>query len=136
MKNLILALCALIFITSCSLGDDENISYHYEMLKIDSFVTPASFTIGETAAITIRYLQPTECHFFDGLYYEKDLNKRIIAVQTRVLQNISCPILNNTIVEKTFNFKATSNGTYIFKFYKGKDANGADLFENIEIPVI
>lgn len=136
MKNLFLTLFSLVFITSCSLDDDKNPKYHYEILKVDSFVVPASFTMGETAVITVKYLKPTDCHFFDGFYYEKDLNKRIVAVQSRVLQEQSCPTLTGVIVEKTFNFKATSNGTYVFKFYKGKDANGADLFDEIEIPVI
>ena len=135
MKKLILALFIVVFITSCSLDDDNNPKYHYEILKVDSFIVPAFFTLGETAEIKVKYIKPTECHYFDGFYYEKDLNKRIVAVQSRVLQEPSCLALNNIIVEKTFNFKATSNGTYIFKFYKGKDANGLNLFEEIEIPV-
>jgi hypothetical protein len=135
MKNLIFALCTLIFITSCSLDDDNNPKYHYEILKVDSFIVPAFFTLGETSVITVKYLRPTECHFFDGFYYEKDLNKRIIAIQSRVLQEPTCLPLINTIVQRTFNFKATSNGTYIFKFYKGVDALGVDVFEEIEIPV-
>ena len=135
MKKLFFALFTLVFITSCSINDDDNQKYHYEILKVDSFTVPASFTLGETSVITVRYLRPTECHFFDGFYYEKDLNKRIIAVQSRVLQEPTCLPLINEVVEKTFNFKATSNGSYIFKFYKGVDANNVDVFEEVEIPV-
>ncbi len=135
MKKLILAIFTLVFITSCSVDDSNSPKYHYEILKVDSFIVPAFFTLGETSVITVKYKSPSTCHYFDGFYYERDLNKRLIAIQSRVLQGSTCLPLTDVVVEKTFNFKATSNGSYIFKFYKGVDANGADIFEDIEIPV-
>lgn len=135
MKRIIFSLLAAFLITSCSINDEDNVKFHYEILQVDSFVVPTSFTLGETAVITVKYLKPTECHFFDGFYYEKDLNKRTVAVQARVMQEETCLPLINEVVEKSFNFKPTSNGTYIFKFYKGKDAQGENIFEEIEIPV-
>jgi hypothetical protein len=38
--------------------------------------------------------------------------------------------------EVSFNFYVTNTGSYIFKFYKGEDANGQNIFEEVEIPVI
>jgi hypothetical protein len=135
MKKLFLAFFAFVLFSSCSLDEHNGPKFHYEILKVDSYVVPASFTLGESAPITVRYLKPTECHFFDGFYYEKDLNKRTIAVQTRVMQEETCLPLINEVVVKSFNFLPTSNGTYIFRFYKGVDANNIDVFEEVEIPV-
>ena len=82
--------------------------------------------------IPIAYDDPHD--FFDGFYYDKDLNTRTIGVQTRVLDN-NCPAKVSDPVEVTFKFYVINNGSYIFKFYKGEDANGTNIFETVEIPV-
>jgi hypothetical protein len=40
------------------------------------------------------------------------------------------------LVDATFNFIVTSNGTYIFKFWQGEDDNGNDLYYIVEVPVV
>jgi hypothetical protein len=40
------------------------------------------------------------------------------------------------ISEVSFNFMVSNTGSYIFKFYKGKDSAGKDIFEEVEIPVV
>jgi hypothetical protein len=55
-------------------------------------------------------------------------------VQTLVSENTTC-IADTTSEEVSFNFYVTSNGSYIFKFFKGVDEAGNDLFHEVEIPV-
>ena len=95
----------------------------------------ASFTLGQTYEIKLKYQRPTSCHFYQGLYYDKNLNTRTIAIQTAVKNNQACTQDIPPIAEVSFNFTATNIGTYIFKFYKGKDTKGEDVFEDVEISV-
>ena len=52
-----------------------------------------------------------------------------------MFDNATCETLENELVENTFNFKVTSNGSYIFKFWQGEDEAGEDQYLTIEIPV-
>lgn len=135
MKKFVLLLLAVITVSSCSLEDDGQ-RYYYEVLPVESFEVPESFVLGQTYEIKVTYKKPSNCHIFNGFYYEKDLNTRIIGIQTTVLDNDDCQDLENSEpIAASFDFQVVSNGTYIFKFYKGEDAEGNNIFEEVEIPV-
>ncbi len=134
MKKIIAILIIVFTLNSCNVNDDQT-NYRYEVLPVESFTVPTSFTLGETYEIKVKYKRPTDCYFFEGFYYEKDLNIRTIGVQTSVIEKNDCTVFNGDPIEVSFNFYVTSNGSYIFKFYKGEDANGANIFEEVEIPV-
>lgn len=140
MKKLIpilfLAIIAITTFSSCELNDDNKINYHFELIPTESAVFPESFVVGRTYTIKVYYKRPTSCHFFDGFYYEKNLNVRTIAIQTSVIHDNSCTTLNEEPVEATFDFMPTNEGSYIFKFYKGKDQYGQNLFIEYEVPVV
>jgi hypothetical protein len=106
------------------------------VLPIDSFVVPTSFTLGQTYSIKLKFQKPTSCHYYQGIYYDKNLNTRTIAVQTAAQKDQVCTQEIPPLSEVSFNFFVTSNGSYIFKFYKGEDAAGKDIFEEVEIPVV
>lgn len=133
MKKIVLLFIAISIFNSCSPNGD-NPKYHYEILPIESYTVPQSFKLGQTYPIKMKFKKRTTCHDFQGFYYEKNLNIRTVAVQSVVFENSNCQI-DTTSVEVSFNFNVTSNGSYIFKFYKGKDVSGKDLFHEIEIPV-
>ncbi|TRX27000.1 hypothetical protein FNW25_06995 [Flavobacterium franklandianum] len=135
MKKIVLFLILITSFLSCSL-DDDSPTYTYEILPVDSYVVPASFTLGQTYEIKLKYQKPTSCHIYQGIYYEKNLNTRTIAVQTAVQNNQVCTMEIPPISEVSFNFMVTNTGSYIFKFYKGKDTAGEDIFEDVEIPVV
>lgn len=140
MKKLIsilfMAIIAVTAFSSCELGDDDNVNYHFELIPTESAVFPESFIMGRTYTIKVYYKRPTSCHFFEGFYYEKNLNVRTIAVQTSVIHSDSCTEMDEAPVEASFDFVPTSNGSYIFKFYKGKDQHGDNLFLEYEVPVV
>jgi hypothetical protein len=135
MKKIALFIVLITSFIGCSINND-NTSYTYDVLPIDSYVVPTSFTLGQTYEIKLKYQNPSSCHIFQGIYYDKNLNTRTIAIQTAVKNNQTCSTEIPPLSEVSFNFEVTSNGSYIFKFYKGKDANGEDIFEDVEIPVV
>lgn len=135
MKKIVLFLIVITSFLSCSI-DDNIPTYTYEILPVDSYVVPASFTLGETYEIKLKYQKPTVCHIYQGIYYEKNLNTRTIAIQTAVEKNQVCTMQLPPLSEVSFNFIVSNTGSYIFKFYKGEDASGKDIFEEVEIPVV
>ena len=134
MKKFVLLTLVLLTLTGCSV-DNNQPNYSYEVNPIDSYTIPTEFKLGETYEITLKFTRPTECHFYQGIYYSKDLNVRTIAIQTAVDKNQACAQVVPAQSEVTFNFLVTNTGSYIFKFYKGKDANGVNQFEEVEVPV-
>lgn len=134
LKILIIISLAIVLFFSCS-NDDDKENYHFELLKIDSVVLPDTLVLGETHELKVMYYRPTTCHGFNGFYYKKNLNIRTIAVESIVVENDDCVDLNNEVREATLNFYVTNNGSYIFKFWQGKNENGDDLFLEYEIPV-
>jgi hypothetical protein len=133
MKKITLIFVALLMLYSCTVEDNRP-KYHYEILPIESYTVPESFVLGATYPIKMKYKKGTNCHQFQGFYYEKNLNIRTVAVQTLVSENTTCAA-DTASVEVSFNFYVTSNGSYIFKFFKGVDEAGNDLFHEVEIPV-
>ena len=134
MKKL-LVLCSILILASCSINDDGT-NYSFEVLPVESVDIPDEFELGKTYPITISYLRPTTCYSFKEFYYLKENNERTVAPITYVFENNDCTDLEDTLVEATFNFIVTSNGSYIFKFWQGEDASGEDQYLIIEVPVV
>ena len=135
MKKIVLFIVLITSVLSCSV-DNDNTTYTYSVLPVEGYVVPTSFTLGETYEIKLKYQKPSSCHIYQGIYYDKDLNTRTIAIQTAVQNNQVCTADVPPISEVSFNFIVNNTGSYIFKFYKGKDANGENIFEEVEIPVV
>ncbi len=136
MKRLLVLCLSLLLFASCSLNDDDGKNYSFEVLPVESVDIPDSFELGETYPITISYFRPTTCYSFKELYYLKENNERTVAPITYVFENNDCTNLEDDLVEATFNFIVTSNGSYIFKFWQGEDTNGEDQYLTIEVPVL
>ena len=117
--------------------ENNNRNVYFELLPVDSVIMPAEFHVNTENLIVIKFLRPTSCHAFDSFYYVKDGFTRTVAVQSYVVEeNGGCTTLTNQIAEQTLRFQPTETGTYTFKFWKGKDSNGANIFEEITIDVI
>ncbi len=134
MKRLIILSLTLILFASCSLKDD-GIDYTLDILPIESVDIPDTFTLGETYPITVSYFRPSTCHAFKEFYYLKSNNERTVAVINYDYNGTNCAALQDELVEATFNFIVTSNGSYIFKFWQGVDTNEVDKYLTIEVPV-
>ena len=134
MKKLLICLFTL-SIFSCSIGDDTP-DTHFEILPVESIVIPEEFDLGVTYEIMLTYIRPSTCHAFNDIYYVAELNERTVAIVTTVFNGGNNCEEIATELETSFNFKATSSGSYIFKFWQGEDDNGEDQYLTIEVPVI
>ena len=113
-------------------ADDPN--YRYEYLPIDSAITPESFTFGETDTITMTYFLLNGCYSFDQIYKEVKGTTSTVAVSAIVELDLFCT--EALIEEQTkFTVKATQKEDYVFKFYKGLDSTGSEIFEEVVVPV-
>ncbi|MFV9549550.1 hypothetical protein [Algibacter sp. PT7-4] len=135
MKKLLLLCLTLILCASCSI-DDDGTNYSFEILPVESVDIPDEFIMGEVYPITVSYLKPSSCHAFKEFYYLKENNVRTVAPITYVFNDNDCEAIEDDLVEATFNFKVTSNGSYIFKFWQGEDTDGETQYLTIEVPVV
>jgi hypothetical protein len=136
MKKIALFLVLVITLFSCSTNNDDSENFNFSVLPIESYTLPESFKLGETYEIKLKYQRPTSCHIYQGLYYDKNVNTRTIAIQTATIANQVCTLEIPPLSEVSFNFLVTTTGSYVFKFYKGKDAADKNLFEEVEIQVV
>ncbi len=133
MKRLLLNLLLVFLLVSCSLDDDSN-NFSIETLPVKEATVPIEFDFGSNYNITIKYDLPSGCHSFYNLYYKYEDTSRIVAVNSRVDQNDAC---TDDIREITYVFEVNvvQREDYIFKFWKGTDAGGENIFEEIIVPV-
>ncbi|WP_203256696.1 hypothetical protein [Hyunsoonleella ulvae] len=134
MKKFLILSCLVTLLFSCSL-DDDSTNFSVEILPIESVDIPDEFTLGEVYPITVTYERPSNCHAFREFYYARHNNERTVAVVNTVFEQNTCEDLTDETLTATFNFQVTSNGSYIFKFWQGKDDNDEDIFLEIEVPV-
>lgn len=142
MKKIILLLILSFILNSCSM-EDSSPEVSYELLPIKSCSMPYFFISGQTYELEMFYVQPSSCHIYKGIYFEKEGNTRIVAIQASVIASSSC-VTNpadstgtNSEIEQSvkFNFTATGNEAYLFKFWTGKNQQGEDTYYEVEVPV-
>ena len=137
MKKLVSIVLALFLLNSCSVDQDEQPNYTVSVLPIESVIMPTVSTTlpaPTTYPIIIKYKNPNSCTRYNGFYYKKDSNIRIVGITASVLQE-NCTPLTGAPLEVELKFLPSNTGKYIFKFYKGKDAAGNNLFVTDTIPV-
>lgn len=134
MKKIVALIGIFLLTISCSKESDEP-NVRYELLAVDSVEMPAQFTVDTENEIIINFLRPSKCHVFDGFYYEKEGLTRTVAIQSFVLEQGNCSEIVTELSTQILKFKPTEVGTYLFKFWKGKDTAGQDVFEEFSIVV-
>jgi len=135
MKRLFLLCLTILTLSSCSI-DDDSPNFYYEILPVENVVIPEEFVLGETYEITVSYFRPSGCYVFNDFYYASELNERTVAVINTVYSDQACATFENELVDVSFNFLVTSNGSYVFKFWQGEDENGNDTYYIVEVPVV
>lgn len=139
MKKLLLLIAVLITICSCSIDDGPRQQFHLEFLPVESVDVPDHFVRGQNYDIKVYYRRPNDCYYYDDFYYEANGNTRTVAVQSIVIEDANCePITDAAPEEASFNFLCANiytNTSYLFKFYKGTDAEGNQEFLEVEVPV-
>jgi len=134
MKKIILLFASVLLFYSCLNSDTDRVNLAYELLPIDEYTVPESFTFGEQDTINIKYSLKNGCYYFDNIYYEYQDTTRIVAVRAVVELDSNC---TQAITQYDYDLvvTATQEKDYLFKFYKGQDANGDSIFEEVVVPV-
>jgi len=135
MKKYIALFIVLFFALSCD-TEDKGTKFHLEILPIETATLPVEFKKDSIYELPFTYIRPSNCHIYEGFYYEKSSNKRTIAIQTTVLEQDNCGAAPLNPLTEVLNFKPTTEASYIFRLFKGTDSAGQDIFEEIEIPVV
>ncbi|TVZ56321.1 hypothetical protein OD91_1605 [Lutibacter sp. Hel_I_33_5] len=132
MKKFISLFIGLFIFYACA--EDDELSYKYEFLKIDEYNVPASFKLGEIDSITVKYTLFGGCYQFNDLYYEYQDTARVVAITSVVFLDQPC---TKELIKREHKFavKATQKEDYLFRFWKGKDANDKNIFDDVVIPV-
>jgi hypothetical protein len=133
MKKIALFLVLMTTLLSCSV--DEPDRYTNYILPIESYTLPATFTVGATHEVKLKYQKPTACYNYKGIYYYSENNNRTIAIYADVKNGETCSEALPPLTEVSFSFKPETAGTYVFKFYKGPDEAGKDKFEEVNVVV-
>lgn len=135
MKKILLLLVVLATITACTPDNGPTDTYTFHVLAVDSYTLPATFKLGVADTIKLKYQKPSACHIYQGIVYNREEKTRTIAIQTAVKDNEVCSTEVPPLSELSFTFLPTETGSYIFKFYKGKNTDGTNKFESVEIQV-
>ena len=133
MKKIALFLVLITSLLSCSV--DQPDSYTSYVLPVDSYTMPATFVVGGSYEVKLKYQKPTACYNYGGIYYYAENNTRTIGIYANVKAGEVCSEELPPLTEVSFTFSPTTAGTYIFKFYKGPDSSGANVFEDVEVVV-
>ena len=133
--NTLKILLPLILLSACDIGDDE-VSYHFVSLSAVAVDMPEEFRLNETYEIGVTVLEPNGCTKFAGfdILPEQTTVRRVVAIGTEQV-DVPCTELLSE-VQTSFDFICLYPGTYVFRFWSGKNAAGTDQFMEIEVPVI
>lgn len=133
MKKIIPLVAGLLLFYSC-INNDNKLNFVYEILPIDEYTVPASFTFEVTDTIKVKYSLKNSCYFFDNIYYEYQDTTRIVAVRALMETDKACA---QAITQHEYKLIITPNQEedYVFKFWKGLDSNGENIFEEVIVPV-
>ncbi|MEM7380640.1 MAG: hypothetical protein AAF361_05510 [Bacteroidota bacterium] len=133
-KMLILLLVLAVPLVSCNL-DDDGVNFNFVALQIVSAELPESFTQNQTYEITVTYVRPNGCTFFEGFdISEAGTTVRNVVAVGSELQDQACTQATEEVTA-TFNFIVLHSDDYLFRFWIGEDAEGEPEFLEIEVPV-
>lgn len=136
MKKLFLLGFLVCTAFACSPDDDEFPTFFYETLPVESVDVPEEFVFGNTYQISMTYLKPSGCHLFNDFYYVTEFNQRTVAIIATVFPDEECEPLEDEVEEVFFNFQVNNTETYVFRFWKGEDESGDDVYHIVEVPVV
>jgi ABC-type dipeptide/oligopeptide/nickel transport system permease subunit len=134
IKKLLLLIITILTVSSCSLRDEES-NLSIETLPIKQAEVPIEFDYGAIYKLKVLFDLPSGCHSFYDLFYQYENSTRIVAINSVVNTKMAC---TEVLIEREFEFevKVTQQADYIFKFWKGTDNAGNDIFEEIIVPVV
>lgn len=136
MNKVLIILFLSICCSNCSIDDDANPSFSFELIPVLDAELPEELKKDSIYDFKVRYLRPTTCHGFRGYDYNHNGNERIVAIVNIVSSEALCTKLEQDTVQTDLSVRITQDDFYLFKFWQGKDAEGKNKFLTKRIPVI
>lgn len=133
MKRIIFLILVAFAVNSCSMNDEPD--REFVLLPIEEVIMPDSYTAGNISAMLIKYRRPSQCHIFDGFYYDINETTRTVSIRAVKLNQNNCPDDVANLYEVPLEFKPMVAGNYTFKFWLGTNADGIDEYSVYEIVV-
>lgn len=134
MKKLALLLTGILIFSSCLTSENLPSNVTFEILTIDEYDVPDTFIVGEVDTIAVKYTLPNNCYSFENVYYEVQDTTRIVAINSFVRLEENCSDVEIQ-EEHKFTVFVSQQEDYVFKFYKGRDNDGNDIFDEVVVPV-
>ena len=129
-----IGLFLLLGLTACKLEDD-GIKYHFLPLQITSVEMPDSFTLNETYEISVTFIKPSNCVFFEGFdVRQADTTVRNVVVIGSEIDDQVCTQAIEEVTE-TFDFLVIYDQTYVFRYWTGEDENGEPEYLVVTVPI-
>ena len=132
MKTIFYFLSIVIFVSSCSI--DEGPNYEYRILPIENATAPQKFILNSVDTLKLQYKLPTACYRFNNVYYQYQDTTRIVAINTLYNEETTCTALDS-IYSYNVLVNVKQREDYVFKLWKGNDANGSPMYDEIIVPV-
>lgn len=133
MKRIVFLILIAFAVNSCSLNDEPD--RDFVLLPIEEVIVPDNYTVGNISTFKLKYRRATQCHIFDGFYYDIDEMTRTVAIQAVKLNQSNCPEDTENLYEVPLEFKPMVAGTYTFKFWLGVDEEGIDQYSIFDVEV-
>lgn len=136
MKKVVKILCAflLIGLMSCELEDDS-VNFTFVPLQITEVELPDAFELNQTHQISVTFLRPNSCVFFEGFDVQKlDTTVRnVVAIGSEIEEQPCAEVVEE--VTTSFNFLCLYSETYTFKFWTGENEDGSQEYLEFQVPV-
>ncbi len=135
IKKVLLTFLVAVTLVSCSLDSDNDTNLVLKTLPIKTYEVPEEFELGMSYTLKVEYDLPDACHSYYNLYYQHEGSSRIVAISALVNTKRTC---TEAIITKSHEFVVSVKQTedYTFRFWKGEDNDGNDIFEDVIVPVI
>ena len=79
MKRIVFLILIAFTINSCSLNDEPD--RDMVLLPVEEVIMPDNYSVGNISSIRIKYKRPTQCHIFDGFYYDINETTRTVILK-------------------------------------------------------
>lgn len=128
MKKILVLTGFLAMLSMSSCGTEDDLALRFEPLRVINVNFPENIQALESYQVGVTYLRPSSCHYFEGFDYEyTGENETTVFLIASVFNDQPCQELSVEL-ETSFEFKPESVGTYVFRFWQGKNADGKDAY--------
>ncbi len=120
---------------SCSVDDPKIVTI--QNANVVNVVSPDVLRFGETEVFLVEYLNPTDCHTFEGFdVIGSEPETKTIRTETRFEESFDCDDTPNDFQVVEFEFQVESQQDHSIRFLRGASDTGQLLYFTFNLPVV